>query len=38
VIKKGGFALADVPQRYHLYTAVKHLLIRLNKWFCGWEN
>lgn len=38
VIKKGGFALADVPQRYHLYTAVKHLLIRLNKWFAGWET
>ena len=38
VVKKGGFALADVPQKYHLYTAVKHVLIRLNKWFAGWET
>jgi SAM-dependent methyltransferase len=38
VLKEGGFALADVPQRYHLYTAVKHLLIWLNRWFAGWET
>ncbi len=38
VLKPGGFALADVPQKYHLYTVVKHLLIRLNKWFAGWET
>jgi len=38
VLRPGGAALADVPQRYHLYTAVKHLLICLNKWFAGWET
>ena len=38
VLRPGGAALADVPQRYHFYTAVKHLLIRLNRWFAGWET
>ena len=38
VLKPGGFAIADVPQRYHLYTVVKHVLIWLNKWFAGWET
>jgi len=38
VLKPGGFALADVPQKYHPYTVVKHILIWLNKWFAGWET
>jgi len=38
VLKIGGFAVADVPQRYHPYTLVKHVLITLNKWFAGWET
>jgi ubiquinone/menaquinone biosynthesis C-methylase UbiE len=38
VIKPGGYTCADVPQRYHLYTVVKHILIWLNKWFAGWET
>ncbi len=38
VIKPGGYTLADVPQRYHLYTVVKHILILMNKWFAGWET
>ncbi len=38
VLRPGGAALADVPQRYHLYTVVKHLLIALNRWFAGWET
>ncbi len=38
VLRPGGAALADVPQRYHLYTLVKHLLIALNRWFAGWET
>ncbi|HOC25663.1 MAG: Demethylmenaquinone methyltransferase [bacterium ADurb.Bin431] len=38
VLRPGGAALADVPQRYHLYTAVKHLLIAFNRWFAGWET
>lgn len=38
VIKPGGFLLVDVPQRFHVYTVVKHLLIAANKWFAGWER
>lgn len=38
VMSVGGFTVADVPQRYHLYTAVKHILIWMNKWFAGWET
>lgn len=38
VLKRGGYLLVDVPQRYHLYTVVKHLLMALNKWFAGWER
>ena len=37
-LKTGGFAVADVPQRYHVYTIVKHILILLDKWFAGWER
>lgn len=36
--KTGGYHISDVPQKYHLYTVVKHLLIWLNKWFAGWET
>jgi SAM-dependent methyltransferase len=38
VIKSGGYLLVDVPQRYHLYTLAKHLLIAMNQWFAGWER
>lgn len=38
VTKVNGVTLADVPQRYHFYTLVKHVLIWLNKWFAGWET
>ncbi|MBN1562076.1 class I SAM-dependent methyltransferase [candidate division KSB1 bacterium] len=38
VTKTGGLHISDVPQRYHLYTIVKHLLIWLNRWFAGWET
>ena len=38
VVKRGGFLLVDVPQRYHVYTLVKHLLMALGKWFAGWER
>lgn len=37
-LKIGGINVSDVPQKYHMYTAVKHLLIWLNKWFAGWET
>lgn len=38
VLKPGGFLLIDVPQKYHYYTVIKHLLILFNKWFAGWET
>jgi len=28
----------DVPQRWHIYTIIKHILIALNSWFAGWER
>ncbi|MBI4417847.1 MAG: methyltransferase domain-containing protein [Ignavibacteriales bacterium] len=38
VLRAGGLLLVDVPQRYHLYTIAKHILIAINKWFAGWER
>ena len=38
VLRAGGHLLVDVPQRYHIYTLVKHVLIRMGKWFAGWET
>jgi ubiquinone/menaquinone biosynthesis C-methylase UbiE len=38
VLKTGGLLLVDVPQRWHSYTVVKHVLIAANKWFAGWER
>ncbi len=38
VLKEGGYLLVDVPQRYHIYTIIKHILIFFNKWFAGWET
>jgi ubiquinone/menaquinone biosynthesis C-methylase UbiE len=38
VLKKDGLLLVDVPQRYHVYTIIKHFLIAINKWFAGWER
>jgi len=38
ILKQGGVLLVDVPQRYHYYTILKHLLIVVNKWFAGWET
>jgi ubiquinone/menaquinone biosynthesis C-methylase UbiE len=38
VVKNGGLLLVDVPQRYHIYTVMKHILIAFNKWFAGWER
>jgi ubiquinone/menaquinone biosynthesis C-methylase UbiE len=38
VLKKGGTLLIDVPQRYHYYTVLKHILIFFGKWFAGWET
>ncbi len=38
VLKPEGLLLVDVPQRWHSYTVVKHLLIVAGKWFAGWER
>ncbi|MBN2072050.1 MAG: class I SAM-dependent methyltransferase [Candidatus Krumholzibacteriota bacterium] len=38
VLKKGGYILVDVPQRWHYYTLIKHLFILIGKWFAGWET
>ena len=38
VLKDGGHLLVDVPQKYHIYTVVKHVLIALGRWFAGWET
>lgn len=38
VLKPGGHILVDVPQRYHYYTVIKHILIVLRRWFAGWER
>ncbi|MFZ1731193.1 MAG: class I SAM-dependent methyltransferase [Bacteroidota bacterium] len=38
VLKTGGLLVVDVPQRWHIYTVIKHTLIALNAWFAGWER
>jgi len=38
VLKPGGLLIVDVPQRWHIYTVIKHILIALNAWFAGWER
>jgi SAM-dependent methyltransferase len=38
VLVDGGHLLVDVPQKYHIYTAVKHVLIVMGRWFAGWET
>lgn len=38
VLKKKGFLVVDVPQRYTTYTLKKHLKMRQGKWFAGWEK
>ena len=38
VLKRGGILLVDVPQRWHIYTVIKHILITFDAWFAGWER
>jgi SAM-dependent methyltransferase len=38
VVSPDGHCLIDVPQRYHIYTVAKHMLILMNRWFAGWET
>lgn len=38
ILKPGGLLCVDVPQRYHIYTVIKTLLIAVDQWFAGWER
>lgn len=38
VLKQGGYLLVDVPQKYHIYTLIKHILMLFNRWTPGWET
>lgn len=38
VLKPGGALVVDVPQTFHYYTVGKQVLIRLGRWFAGWET
>jgi SAM-dependent methyltransferase len=38
VTAPGGLLVADVPQRWHPWTAIKRALIRVDRWFAGWET
>jgi SAM-dependent methyltransferase len=38
VLRRGGCLLVDVPQRWHYYTAMKHALMAVDRWFAGWET
>ncbi len=38
VTRAGGRVVVDVPQTFHLYTAMKQVLIAMNVWFAGWET
>ena len=37
-LKEEGILLVDVPQRWHLYTLLKHAMIATGTWFAGWET
>ncbi|MDH4211065.1 MAG: class I SAM-dependent methyltransferase [candidate division WOR-3 bacterium] len=38
ILKRGGLLIIDVPQTFHFYTLMKHLLMILGLWFGGWER
>ncbi len=38
ILRPGGVLLVDVPQRWHYYTPLKHVLIAMDRWFAGWET
>lgn len=38
VLKKGGFLIIDVPQKYNLYTIVKRIRMLLGSFPFGWET
>ena len=38
ITARGGRLFVDVPQTFHLYTAMKQTLIAFDRWFAGWET
>ena len=38
VLATGGHVVIDVPQRWHIYTLGKKIMIAANRWFAGWET
>lgn len=38
VLHQKGICLIDVPQKYHIYTVIKHVLMVFHVWFAGWET
>lgn len=38
VTAPGGLLVVDVPQRWHPWTAIKRAMIRVDRWFAGWET
>ena len=38
ILRRGGLLVVDVPQSFHVYTLMKHMLITLRLWFGGWER
>ncbi len=38
ILKKGGLLIVDVPQTFHIYTLIKHILMVFGLWFGGWER
>lgn len=38
VLREDGLLVVDVPQTFHYYTVGKQILIKLGRWFAGWET
>ncbi len=38
ILKDNGILLVDVPQTFHIYTIIKHILMLFGVWFGGWER
>ncbi len=38
ILRPGGILIVDVPQRYCLYTLLKHRKMRRGEWPWGWER
>jgi len=38
ILRGNGLLIVDVPQTFHIYTLMKHVLIAFGLWFGGWER